>query len=183
MSRASKSSEIIATEGPVPPVDDAMEGKLPEEIPFLRAFLRRLVVGCPDLDLDDLQQQTMDRALRYRETYDAKKSLRPWLQTIGFRVFLDARDASQRGPFMMREGEEPEVMGITAEASARQQELLRVLRTLPKPQGEVLERFYLREESVQEIAEALDIAQGTVKSHLHRGRKRLAEEQRMEAWL
>lgn len=183
MLRPSKTPEISATDGPVPPVSDVMEGKLPEEIPFLRAFLRRLVVGCPNLDLDDLQQQTMDRALRYRDKYDPERSLRPWLQTIGFRVFLDAREASKREPFLVQEGEGPEVVDVGGESASRRQELLRVLNTLPEPQGEVLQRFYLQEQSVQEIAAALRLAAGTVKSHLHRGRKRLADEQDMEAWL
>lgn len=177
------SSEIAATEDPGLAVGEDMEGKLPEEVPFLRAFLRRLVVGCPQLDLDDLQQQTMDRALRYRDNYDPKRSLRPWLQTIGFRVFLDAREVSQRSPFGMTEGEEPGAGDLPPETSTRRQELLRVLKLLPEPQGEVLQRFYLQEQSVQEIAEVLDFAAGTVKSHLHRGRKRLAEEQDKEAWL
>lgn len=183
MASARKTSDMAATEGPAPPVGVDMEGKLPEEIPFLRAFLRRLVVGCPELDLDDLQQQTMDRALRYRDHYDPTRSLRPWLQTIGFRVFLDARDARRHRPFGLREEEEPLERETDPGTAARREELLRVLRILPEPQGEVLRRFYLEQQSVQEIAHALDMADGTVKSHLHRGRKRLAAEQDVEAWL
>ena len=66
-----------------------MEERLPPEAPYLRAFLRKLAAGAADFDIDDLAQETMNRALRYQDSFDAAKPLRQWLLAIGFRVFSD----------------------------------------------------------------------------------------------
>lgn len=175
------SSRIPATCREGDPVDTGMEGALPEEIPFLRAFLRRLVVSHPHLEIDDLQQQTMDRALRFQHRYDPARPLRPWLQSIGFRVFLDAREAASRAPQPLPEREQAAAMPTAA--SWARQEVQNLPNALPEPIGAILQRFYLQEQSVAEIAEALQLPTGTVKSHLHRGRKLLAQEQAKEMWL
>ena len=56
--------------------------------------------------------------------------------------------------------------------AALEQELSR----LPTVEREALTLFYLRELSLQEIAQALDIPVGTVKSRLHRARRMLRRE-------
>jgi RNA polymerase sigma factor (sigma-70 family) len=48
------------------------------------------------------------------------------------------------------------------------------VRALPKRQSQVIALHYLEDLSVAEIAETLNLAQGTVKTHLHRGRMQLA---------
>jgi len=158
-----------------------MEGSLPAEIPYLRAFLHRLVVGHPALEVDELQQQTMDRALQYQHRYDPSRPLRPWLQAIAFRLFLDARQAAIGSPQSLPE--EPVgaagkglAPGLTAE------EVERLFAQLPTQQADVLRRFYLQQQPVADIAEVLKMSAGTVKSHLHRARKRLARSHRPEAW-
>ncbi len=50
----------------------------------------------------------------------------------------------------------------------------RAVRALPKRQSQVIALHYLEDLSVAEIAETLNIAEGTVKTHLHRGRTELA---------
>lgn len=49
------------------------------------------------------------------------------------------------------------------------------LRSLPERQAHSLALHYLEDLPVSEIARVLDIAEGTVKVHLHRGRLTLAE--------
>jgi RNA polymerase sigma-70 factor (sigma-E family) len=53
-------------------------------------------------------------------------------------------------------------------------EFWRSVRALPKRQAQVIALHYLEDLSVAEIAETLNLAQGTVKTHLHRGRLQLA---------
>lgn len=53
-------------------------------------------------------------------------------------------------------------------------EFWRAVRALPKRQAQVIALHYLEDLSVAEIAETLNVAQGTVKAHLHRGRTQLA---------
>ncbi len=159
-----------------------MEGNLPEEIPFLRAFLHRLVVGCPTLEVDDLQQQTMDRVLQYQHRYDPARPLRPWVQSIAFRIFLDARKASLREPTTLATESVPAPPQDAVAPSVSSEDVQRLLAQLPDVQQDIMRRFYLQEHSVQEIADATQLSPGTVKSHLHRARLQLARNHQAEAW-
>ena len=51
----------------------------------------------------------------------------------------------------------------------------RAVRSLPRRQAQVVALYYLFERSVLEVAQTLDIAEGTVKAHLHKARRTLAE--------
>jgi RNA polymerase sigma factor (sigma-70 family) len=51
----------------------------------------------------------------------------------------------------------------------------RAVRRLPKRQAQAVSLHYLEDASVAEIAAVMECAENTVKVHLHRGRKRLAE--------
>jgi RNA polymerase sigma-70 factor (ECF subfamily) len=46
---------------------------------------------------------------------------------------------------------------------------------LPDSQRQVVSLFYLQDRSVSEVAAMLDLPENTVKSHLHRARRALAE--------
>lgn len=64
-----------------------------------------------------------------------------------------------------------EIAGV---ASATSTEMLEALRQLPEKQASVLVLRYYLDLSEAEIAETLDIARGSVKSHAHRGLAKLA---------
>jgi RNA polymerase sigma-70 factor, ECF subfamily len=51
----------------------------------------------------------------------------------------------------------------------------RAVRSLPRRQGAVIALHYLDDRSVAEIADVLEMAPGTVKKHLHDGRRTLAQ--------
>jgi RNA polymerase sigma-70 factor (ECF subfamily) len=48
------------------------------------------------------------------------------------------------------------------------------VRALPKRQAQVVALFYLEDRPIADIALTLEMAEGTVKKHLHDGRKTLA---------
>jgi RNA polymerase sigma-70 factor (ECF subfamily) len=50
----------------------------------------------------------------------------------------------------------------------------RAVRSLSRRQAQVIVLYYLEDLSVDDIADVLDVAPGTVKRHLHRGREALA---------
>jgi RNA polymerase sigma-70 factor (sigma-E family) len=64
-----------------------------------------------------------------------------------------------------------EIAGVDTATSA---EMLEALRQLPEKQASVLVLRYYLDLSEAEIAETLDIARGSVKSHAHRGLAKLA---------
>jgi RNA polymerase sigma-70 factor (ECF subfamily) len=52
-------------------------------------------------------------------------------------------------------------------------EIWSAVRSLPRRQREVVVLHYVCDYSVNEIAAALNVAEGTIKAHLHQGRKAL----------
>ena len=60
------------------------------------------------------------------------------------------------------------------ELSAEDAQFWRAVRALPRRQAQVVALHYLEDRSVADIADALGIAPGTVKKHLHDGRRQLA---------
>jgi RNA polymerase sigma-70 factor (ECF subfamily) len=61
-----------------------------------------------------------------------------------------------------------------SELAADDVEFWRAVRSLPRRQAQVVALYYLGDRSVAEVAEILDMASGTVKKHLHDGRRSLA---------
>lgn len=153
----------------------ALEARLAAEAPGLRAYLRRVAgVGARSAELDDLAQAALERALRYRKSYDPARPLGAWLRTIALRVVLDQRARGLR----LREAADAQSNELAAREDAtveHRDELLRVLAPLSDVEREVLVRFHGRGETVLELALALQLPEGTVKSHLHRARRKLAE--------
>ena len=104
----------------------------------------------------------------------------PWLRRVALRVWLDLLRKSRRGP-RRAEGAEVELVATGdavaehARALAAREELDRLLARLAPLEREVLERFHRAGHSIARIAVELELAEGTVKSHLHRARRRLAE--------
>ncbi len=173
------------------PVDPALEDRLPAETPHLRAFLCKLAVATPSLEVDDLFQETVNRALKYRHSMDLDRPIRPWLQSIAFRVFVDARNQQKRAPqsvdpVAVAEGiADPGGVGVggNGQDRAATAEAFRLLEALEEPERSVMQPTYLQGKPVADVAAELKIAVGTVKSHLHRARRRLAARFRAEDWL
>lgn len=140
------------------------------ELPMLRALVAKLA---PAREVDDLVQEVVARALRFRGSFDDRRALRPWLAKIALNVYLDHRARRLReGPV-----EAPADRASEPDTSLEERELVAaLLAKLPPVERDVLVRFHQGGESVREIAGALGLPEGTVKSHLHRARKRLAEE-------
>ncbi len=67
-----------------------------------------------------------------------------------------------------------------AELSAEDAEFWGAVRKLPHRQAQVVALHYLEDRPVAEIADTLGIAPGTVKKHLHDGRRELARRLELE---
>lgn len=156
---------------------DKLEGRLTASLPRLRRHLaRRRPV--PGIELDDLAQEVLARALRYRARYDPRRALWPWLRTLAERVRSDQRTAGKRraAPLSALDPQPPEP-AARGDGCARvdaDDELERLLAPLSAREREVLVRFHQHGQSVRAIAAALALPEGTVKSHLSRARRRLA---------
>jgi RNA polymerase sigma-70 factor (ECF subfamily) len=156
--------------------DSPLEGRMSAEIPRLRAYVARLLgVRTTSPDAEDALQEVLARAWRYRASFEEERALGPWLRRAALRVVLDRREARDRAPRSV-ELDPAEVPARASVDSASQREQVeRMLSPLSPIEREVLLRFHQREESVGEIARLLSLPEGTVKSHLWRARRRIAE--------
>lgn len=156
--------------------DAQMQELLANATPALRAFLRRLA----PTEVDDLHQETLARAWRSRQTFDPERgSGNAWLLRIAYRAFVDLRD---RRPTTAGELSE-QLTAVTADPLTRataRDEAASLLDLVPEPERDVLLRFHRDGQTIKEIATALVMPAGTVKSHLHRARNRLWAEQRRQ---
>jgi RNA polymerase sigma-70 factor (ECF subfamily) len=154
----------------------ALEDRLLEELPRIRAFVAKLARGAGLAnEIDDMVQEVAARALRYRRAFDVERELSPWLHKAALRVFLDHRERSRREVASVHEVQPVDASTPCEARLDDREEIERLLAKLSAVERDVLTRFHARGESVREIAERLRLPEGTVKSHLHRARRKLAE--------
>ena len=154
------------------PLATDLDRRIVDEIPRVRAFLRRL---CSE-EAEDLVQEVAARALRSRDSFRDEGTLRGWLLRTAFRAYLDHRERERRSPIRLGEHDtelEDEKRPSSPSPELRE-EVAKLLDRLPAIEKEILERFHREGQSVREIARAISMPEGTVKSHLHRARRRLA---------
>jgi RNA polymerase sigma-70 factor (ECF subfamily) len=148
--------------------------------------LKRLVLA------DDILHQTFVRAAQGIRAYEPRHqgAFRAWLRTIAENLIRDAekrrrreRQApEQRGPQNGSGSWDALVERIAGDATApsvkgQRQEAVRRLRaalaSLPEDQREVIQRYYLQDQSLEEIAKALGATKDAVRGTCYRGRKNL----------
>ncbi|MBA3943430.1 MAG: sigma-70 family RNA polymerase sigma factor [Herpetosiphonaceae bacterium] len=129
-------------------------------------------------EAEDATQETFIRALRALDEFDLERPLRPWLLRIATNVVRNRQRAVGRYLQAMRrwlQSEPAPVAGLT-ERSGPQWEaqlLWQAVRRLARSDQEVLYLRYFLDLGEAEMAGALDMPPGTVKSRLHRATTRL----------
>lgn len=142
--------------------------------PRIHAFLTR-VTGDRD-DADDLLQDTWMRVARGARGFDAARQVRPWLYGIAANL---ARDLHRRRAVRLRAAREGGVTASEPQATVRTVERIDMrerLARLPERLREVLVLRYFDGLDEAEMAVALGIPRGTVKSRLHGALRALRQE-------
>ncbi|KWR91660.1 RNA polymerase sigma factor [Cupriavidus sp. IDO] len=155
---------------------DGFEGQLVALAPRLRRHARGLT-GDAAL-ADDLVQDTLERALRYRWRFrlrpgawwgDGTDGLLPWLLTLMHRLRLNA---VRRKDLVIATDTLPDVSAPVSDPGLRR-DLLQALGQLPEAQRAVLLLVSLEQLTYAEAAKVLDIPIGTVMSRLARAREHM----------
>jgi RNA polymerase sigma-70 factor (ECF subfamily) len=154
-------------------------------VPELRGRALRLTGNATTAD--DLVQDTVERALRFRAQYELGSNLRAWAYLILFSVFVTRYRRCRREKNALRDlttdpnawtkpaaKPAPSAFGLTRVTQKK-------LDAMPVAFRSVIELVDLEERSYREAAECLGVPVGTVMSRLHRGRKLLAAELREAA--
>lgn len=136
----------------------------------------------------DLTQETFLRAWRSLPGFRAEAKFSTWLYRIAYNVCLSRRvvnhatlaDPSAADWVHAPEGEEPPALVLRQE---RRERIVAAMNDLTPAYRLVLDLYYWRDCTYEEIASILDVPMGTVKTHLFRAKAalktRLATEGRL----
>lgn len=139
----------------------------------VRQLLRRL--GAAPADADDLLQETLTKVWRLRHSFDPAGNGRAWLLQAAFRCFCDHRQRQRRQP----PGDRLDTALVAPTPGCPvelRDELQHRLQPLSPIERALVVGFHAHGRSLQELAREHGLPLNTVKSHLHRARRRLQEE-------
>ncbi|MEG1402897.1 RNA polymerase sigma factor [Bacteroides sp.] len=139
--------------------------------PIRRFFLNQT---CGDSELsDDLAQDTFIKAYTSLASFKNLSSFSTWLYRIAYNVFYDyIRSRKETADLDARE---VDVMNSTEQENVGQQmDVYQSLKMLKEVERTCITLFYMEDVSIDKIAGITGIPTGTVKSHLSRGKEKLA---------
>ena len=133
-------------------------------------------------DAEDVVQEAFLNAHDRLESFRGQSRFGSWLYRVAYNRALDQRRiVARRARRVQQSAVDPttaptvdNAVGQRLLADERNRSVRAALARVPQPYQAALRSFYWLEMPVAEIAEMLNVAPGTVKSYLHRGRARLA---------
>lgn len=145
--------------------------------PSLFAYLLRLS-GKPDI-AEDITQDAFVRILTNLHRFDPRFRFSTWLFTIAKRLYVNAMqkhrpvyDSDIVGGW--NGGAEVDDPAVKAEEKTLAQHCLtEALEGLTDEQRTIIILFHQQDWPISQIAQYMDMPEGTIKSHLHRGRKKM----------
>ena len=126
---------------------------------------------------EDVAQEVFVKVWQACDSYDGRARLSTWIYAITRNAAIGA--LRKRSRFVSLS--EPDVSAVVdAMASGDQAEdggdpqLWRLVEALPEKQRQAITLFYQDDRTIDEVADMLGAPVNTVKTHLHRGRAKLA---------
>jgi RNA polymerase sigma-70 factor (ECF subfamily) len=128
---------------------------------------------------EDIAQEAFLRAYRDWDRVGSYEHQAAWVRRVATNLAtsgLRRRLLEARALARLAGRREPALEPLPAD----QADFGRALRALPRRQAQAVALFYVEDLSVQQIAEVLDCAEGTVKAHLAKARSALAKRLRLD---
>lgn len=138
------------------------------------------ITGDPEASADLLQDVFL-RLYRFIHNVDISRPLEPWLYRMTANLAYTWVKRHQRWGISWEDlaekftGARRPSPAAVVEAQEDWQQVRQAVLSLPFSQRVVVVMYYINDLSLQEIAEVLDIPEGTVKSRLHYGRRALKD--------
>lgn len=132
-------------------------------------------------DADDLTQRTFLRCVEGTSSFRGESTFKAFIFGIARNVLLEYIRSRRRDAAVDPDFGASSILDLNPRASTvlfhrvEQRLLVQALQGMPLDLQMTLELYYWEELSVEEVAEAVGQAPGTVKSRLHRGRALLRE--------
>lgn len=139
----------------------------------LRQFLLNLTGGDRMLS-DDLAQDTFIKAWLQLKTFKNNAAFKTWLFRIAYNVFYDY--IRSRKEVHSIEGVESEIDRTyrqNASDGSLQSDLNKAMQLLSANERTCITLCYVNDMQIKEIAAVTDMPEGTVKSHLSRGKEKM----------
>ena len=135
-----------------------------------------LLLGDPD-DAEDVAQETFLRAWNHLKRFDPTRPLRPWLLSIASNLSSNRRRSAGRYLAALTRAFREEAAPVNIEEnnmqSTQANDLWKAVQTLHMSDQQIIYLRYFLDLSVQETAQVLGVAEGTVKSRLNRAIEKL----------
>jgi len=156
---------------------DAAEACIRLHQPPLYAYMLRMS-GRPEV-AEDVVQEAFVRVLTNLHRFDFRYRFSTWLFTIAKRLYVNmcqkhkpAYDSDMVGSQAGAWG--PEDPAIDREVHENAKDALQIaLLSLPEDQREILILFHQQDWPIALIAQHMQMPEGTIKSHLHRARRKM----------
>ena len=141
-------------------------------------------VGRHDL-AEDLTQEIFLKIFRALDTFDRRANFQTWLISVSRNLCIDHyRSVRKERELVDRNVDAEDVPPVSREPDAlaalergdRRMLLHRALEQLPETLRTAVLMRDIQEQSYRDIARALDLPEGTVKSRINRGRRELARQ-------
>ena len=138
----------------------------------IRRFFLNQTLGDSDLS-DDLAQETFIKAYTNIASFKNLSNFSTWLYRIAYNVFYDyIRSHKETSEIDARE---VDAMHCTEQENIGQKmDVYKSLKTLKEVERTCVTLFYMEDVSIEKIAGIIGCPAGTVKSHLSRGKEKLA---------
>jgi len=132
---------------------------------------------------EELAQDTLVQAYERLDLFDARRSMKPWLCKIAYRLAQQrwrarGRETTRReaaAPLIERNSGDPGPVEALL-AAERSETLWQAVSRLPMAQRTAVVLYYRESLTVNEVAEAMGVSPDTVKTHLVRARGRIHAE-------
>lgn len=158
----------------------AMEELIRHHQASLYAFMLRMT-GRPEV-AEDVVQEAFVRVLKNLDRFDSRFRFSTWVFTIAKRLYMN--QLQKHAPAFESEvveswqgrGHAPEHKLMDAEVRDNARQAIEyAMDSLNEQQREIVILFHRQNWPISSIAEHLDMPEGTIKSHLHRARKRMKQ--------